>query len=91
MAILVKENGDKVEIFPANGKMFELEEVQRLVGGYIEIVNLGGEDVMVVDEEGKLKGKPVNTVATIIAHMRHAIHHNDCIVGDVLICKNCEI
>ena len=50
MATLVKENGDKIEIAPANRKMFELEEVQKLVGGYIEIVHLGKGDVMIRDE-----------------------------------------
>lgn len=91
MATLVKENGDKVEISPANGKMFELEEVQKLVGGYIEIIHLGKGDVMIIDEEGKLKNKTINSVATIVAHMRHAINPFDCIVGDVVICKNNEV
>lgn len=91
MATLVKENGDKVEISPANGKMFELEEVQKLVGGYIEIIRLGKGDLMIIDEEGKLKDKQINSVATMVAYKRHAIHPCDCIVGDVVICKNCEI
>lgn len=91
MATLVKENGDKVEISPANGNMFELEEVQKLVGGYIEIIHLGKGDVMIIDEEGKLKDKQINSVATIVAHMCQAIYQCDCIVGDVVICKNCEI
>ena len=91
MATLVKENGDKIEIAPANRKMFELEEVQKLVGGYIEIVHLGKGDVMILDEEGKLKNKGINTVGTTIAHMWQAINQNHCIVGDVVICKNNEI
>lgn len=33
-----------------------LEELQRTVGGYIETVTLNDKTVMIVDEDGKLKG-----------------------------------
>ena len=36
----------------------ELETFQNLVGGYIEIVNIGHHVVVVCDEEGRIKGKP---------------------------------
>ena len=36
----------------------ELETFQKLVGGYIEIVNIGHHVVVVCDEEGRIKGKP---------------------------------
>jgi len=41
-----------------------LEEAQRIVGGCIEFVKVGGNRTLVVDEEGKLKGKPVNRLIT---------------------------
>lgn len=37
----------------------ELKALQGLVGGYVEAVDLGN-CVMLVDEEGKIKGKPIN-------------------------------
>lgn len=43
-----------------------LEELQAMVGGYIEVAfddnDLGVQ--VIVDEEGKLKGKPINMEAT---------------------------
>lgn len=38
----------------------ELSELQKLVGGYIEMHSLGGGLMLVCDEEGYLKGKPFN-------------------------------
>ena len=40
-----------------------LLELQQLVGGNIELVDLG-KKYLVLDEEGKLKGKMVNLIAT---------------------------
>lgn len=37
-----------------------LENLQRTVGGYIEIVTLQRGLVVICDEEGRLKGKPYN-------------------------------
>lgn len=37
-----------------------LENLQRTVGGYIEIVTLQRGLVVICDEEGRLKGKPHN-------------------------------
>lgn len=70
---------------PANGTDFQLEELQRIVGGYIEIVYLNDRQVMVVNEEGKLNGLPVNSIATA-AYQIARQYTNDFIVGDVLIC-----
>ena len=41
-----------------------LEEAQKAVGGYVELVDLEGLGCLLVDEEGKLKRKPVNVMAT---------------------------
>ena len=38
----------------------ELSVLQGLVGGYIEAVNFSPAVALIVDEEGKLKGKPYN-------------------------------
>ncbi len=45
-----------------------LDEIQGMVGGYIETVptKLGDDIVMVIDEEGKLKGKAYNYLASSI-------------------------
>ena len=51
---------------------------QQTVGGYIEVVPLGGGMLMVLNEEGKLKGLPINRRAT-------ELYPSDIIVGDVII------
>lgn len=60
---------------------FPLNRLQQLVGGYIEIVHPVGlvpPFVMVVDEEGRCKDKPINRIATYI-------YHSSPIVGDIVI------
>lgn len=91
MATLIKASGETKEITPHDNVKFELEESQSLVGGYIQIIRIGYGEVMILDEEGKLKDKPVNMVATLVAKSRRAIFSNDCIVGDVILCKDDEI
>lgn len=91
MARLIKAMGVEIEITPKNGKMFELEEAQKLVGGYIQIIPLDRENVMVMDEEGKFKHNIANAKATRIAEQYNALFPGDYIVGDVIICKNDEI
>ncbi|MBQ3329963.1 MAG: DUF3846 domain-containing protein [Ruminococcus sp.] len=37
-----------------------LENLQRYVGGYIEVVNITSDFAIICDEEGRLKNKPYN-------------------------------
>ena len=41
-----------------------LEELQEMVGGYIEVVYAKNGDQIILDEEGRLKGKPINEDAS---------------------------
>ena len=68
---------------PKNGTDFSLEELQKIVGGYIEVLRLGSEQIMVLNEEGKLYGLGVNDKATVLAV---TAGYADIIVGDVLVC-----
>jgi hypothetical protein len=90
MATLIEPNGRRTEMKPANPKRgFELAELQKLVGGYIECAHFGNEGkFFVVNEEGKLLGLPYNEEATKI----YAEHHpNDYIVGNALLCERGEV
>ena len=89
MAQIIKTTGEVIEVAPKNGTDFSLEELQAIVGGWIEIVNLRDGRLLCLDEEGKLKGKERNHVATDIYHQ--ALHYNDFIVGDVLLCNEDQI
>jgi hypothetical protein len=85
-SFLIKPDGKKVEVSPKNGEDFSLEELQGYVEGYIQIVNLSKSEVLVINEEGKLKNLPLNKEATFICKFRNAIFANDCIVGNALLC-----
>ena len=63
---------------PATG--YELEELQKIVGGSIELVQMGDGNVMVVDEDGLMKRRPKNYNATFLAGRN--------ICGDVLVCAS---
>lgn len=84
-AKLYKSNGTILEVVPSNGTDFQLDELQTMVGGYIEIVPIGKGKIMVLDDEGKLKCKPVNNAATMI-FMQAGYY--DTIVGDALVCDD---
>ncbi len=82
MATLIKACGEIKQVFPVDGsKKFTLEEVQRLVGGYIELVPLAyrkrGEcPFLIVNEEGNLMHLPPNEEASFMARI--------ILVGDVV-------
>jgi hypothetical protein len=79
MARLFKADGGITEIQPKDGQSFTLDEMQELVGGYIEVVAAAGGYSLVIDEEGRVKGKPFNELATAA----HAIGRP--LVGDALL------
>lgn len=91
MAILIKADSLKGEkVYPKEGNVFSLEELQGYVGGYIELApHTIGEDSsvarlhIVVDEEGRLKNKPFNVMASMFC--------NQTLVGDVLLCLPTEL
>jgi len=57
-----------------------LEQAQKYVDGYVELVDLRGEGCLLVDEEGLLKRKYVNPVATALYNKLFKGN----IVGDVI-------
>lgn len=50
MAKIYKTDGTVVEAKPKNGKDFKLEELQAIVGGYIEVLPINNKEVLVCDE-----------------------------------------
>lgn len=91
MAVLLKAEEKEIQIiYPADGETFTLEELQKAVGGYIEIAPhcLGeapslAKRIIIVDEEGRIKKKPLNNTASVFC--------NQLLFGDVLFCKSNEI
>ena len=84
MAYIIYPNAPKEHTTPKNGTDFSLEELQSIVGGYIEIVHLDDDEfIMVVNEEGRLLGLPSNRDASSIAWQP--------IVGTALLCRANEV
>ena len=86
-AYYITIEGGIEEIFPSDGKEFQLEEVQKRVEGYIEIVYLNKKQIMIVNEEGKFY-KGSNPIATGIANLHKALGAGDYICGNVVICPS---
>lgn len=90
MAEIIKTDGMRQPVQPANGTDFTLEEMQAIVGGDIELVFLNETEIMVVNEEGKINNLAYNPAATHIFKGNHP-GASDYIVGDVLVCNDEQI
>ena len=90
MTEIIKTDGTRYPVQPANGTHFTLGELQTVVGGCIELVELDGSTTMVVNEEGKLIPLSLNLEASRIFRAHHPAS-KDFIVGDVLVCNNNQI
>lgn len=90
MAKIYKTDGTKEDVFPKENGKFSLEEMQEIVGGYIETIDLPSGMVMVLNEEGKLEGLEKNEVATEIWKREFPIedypdNNDELVVGNVLL------
>lgn len=86
MGILYKTNGDAIPMTPADPERgFTLKELYAAIDtDMVETLNLPDGRVLIMDEDGKIKNKQPNELATAVA--RQLIHVADYIVGDVVIC-----
>jgi hypothetical protein len=83
--VIIKSNGEIVDITPGNGKNFSLEELYKFID--TNIVQIGTSKdgrIIIMDEEGKLKRKVINVKATKL--YTHGLY--DPIVGDVVVCPS---
>lgn len=76
--------GEMKPVSPKNGKDFDLNELQEIVGGRIEIIypKMMQGYILVIHEEGKLEGMAPNLIATGL------FGNEDVVVGDVLFCES---
>ena len=86
--IIIHSDGALTAVKPRDFKKFTLEELQAFVGGFIQIVNLAANKLLVVNEEGKLHNLPVNEKATALALSCNAIFPTDYIVGDAVVIES---
>jgi hypothetical protein len=85
MATLLKTDGRVLEIKPLNGPEFSLEELKRIVGGFVEILQLEEPGkLLIINEEGDIENLPFNGLAT-------EMYKHDRIVGDAVVVDRSEI
>lgn len=70
MKVVIKKVGEQAQVTEIENT---LDALQKFVGGHIEVVSVGGEIIMICNEEGKLNGLEYNFKLG-----------NDFIVGNVL-------
>lgn len=87
MAQLIKVNGETIDVTPTNNTNFTLEELQKYVGGIIQIVGTKKGLLMVINEEGKLFNLQKNHIATGL----YEYGEEDIVVGDVVIIDKDQI
>jgi hypothetical protein len=75
---LIQADGVVKDIKPANGKTYSLKELQEFVGGYIELVSLPDNLIMLVNEEGYNENLPPNNSVRLL--------FNKQIVGNAVVC-----
>lgn len=90
MARLLKADGSVEVVTPAKGTTFTLQELQTFVGGYIEVIRLTGQ-WLVVNEDGKRLKLPANSRATDLLRDGTGCAPWDFVVGDVLLADYGEL
>ena len=70
-----------------------LKEAQDFVGGYVEGITFPNGDYLIVNEEGKLMGLPLNPEATALWRMtftkqNYVIGYDDWVCGPAILIKH---
>jgi Domain of unknown function (DUF3846) len=97
MGALLKPGEPPIPFMPKDGRvMFTLEELQTVVGGYIEVVAAplavvdDGPMYLVLNEDGKRDNLPINGFATALYHQAGGAR-DDWIVGNVVLASRREL
>jgi len=74
-----------------DGETYDIQKIKDLCNfDYIEIVYLPNDLIMIVDEEGLLKSKPYNFVASVIYQAAYDDKSLG-IVGDAILCHSSRV
>ena len=106
MAKLLNTDGTAIEISPANGKTFTLAEAQAMVGGYVELFDIGfqkkhgqnGEDVVLTSDFEQVEPTVEDTFIvnedgiSLDLEVNHvaSLLANCVLLGPVVLCKKSE-
>ena len=86
MAYILRANGKREE-YQLEGISADMDEIQKIVGGYFTIIDLKDGKWAYVNEEGRMYGReplPYNSSLTGMAHPRYGSQD---MCGDALICE----
>lgn len=79
-AVVIPTDGEAYEVEVPEDPSEELQAIQGIVGGWIEIVPYGGECTVFCNEEGKIQGLPKNRRGNHIFGVE-----NDYLVGNLVV------
>jgi len=79
MALILSTDGTQAELSPLT-----IDSAMRVVGGVLEVIEVSNDKYLLVHEEGKLIGLPLNLQAS-------AMLPDDCIVGPAVLCSASEL
>jgi len=82
---IIKVNGDIEVMIDTSFKA-----IQKAVGGYVQTIPTNDGKLMALDEEGKLKLKPINKKAGKLV-TKVGLNQFDVVVGDVVILERSEL
>ena len=82
---LITPRGDIQEAVPKIGAAFTVTELQDMVGGYIEVMDVNG-GVLVYDSDGAIKEKLYNEKATKLI-LDSNPEWDDFVAGNAVFCK----
>ena len=83
---------DQFKIIDDEKNTPSLKEAQDFVGGMVECITWPNGDLLIINEEGKLIGLPLNPEATLLWRMtftkdKYAIGYDDFVVGPAIYIK----
>ena len=82
---LITPRGEIQEAVPKRGAAFTVTELQDMVGGYIEVMDVNG-GVLVYDSDGAIKEKLYNEKATKLI-LDSKPEWDDFVAGNAVFCK----
>lgn len=82
-ALYIQQDGTLQAVEPKNKKSFDVSELTRYIGGQIEIIAIGGDDLLIVNEIGSSGSQAVNEEATKVVREKGFEHT---IFGNALLC-----
>lgn len=85
LATIIKPTGEQEHVALPSGDVQRLEALQKIVGGYIQLLSLDQDRYMVLHEKEKRGSHLLNKPATILAKSCQAIREADYIAGTVVV------